>query len=195
MWHIQRWSEDKGIQSPSVVPGLNKAENLYLEFHIQLCGSRCPFRAWKQWPEMHLICVIRKARIPEYINLYNAKTMYNIKIIFSRISVGSKALPWKLGVVVSLLLFLSCNLNVFIHCMLLPAFSGYCTLAIVWWGLTVWPVRVGSCTPPRFVCWILLQELWGPWTSPSTWPSGWYIKNNVYVKCHEKNKIRHSAHM
>lgn len=74
-----------------------KAENLYLEFHIQLCGSRCPFRAWKQWPEMHLICVIRKARIPEYIKLYNTKTMYNIRIIFSRISIESKTLPWKSG--------------------------------------------------------------------------------------------------
>lgn len=62
------------------------------------------------------------------------------------------------------------------------ALPGCCMLATVWWGWTVWPVRAGSSTPSRCVCWIPSQEHWGRWTSPSTWPSGWYSdRRNTYI--------------
>lgn len=72
----------------------------------------------------------------------------------------------------------------------LSTFPGYCMLAIVWWGWTVWPVRAGSCTPQRFVCWILLQELWRPWTSPSIWPSGCYIDKSHLRSSHPIEILR-----
>lgn len=65
--------------------------------------------------------------------------------------------------------------NVHMH-----ALAGCCMLATVWWGWTVWPARAGSSTPSRCVCWIPSQEHWGQWTSPSTWPSGWYTKSHIY---------------
>lgn len=139
--------------------------------HTQLCWIRCPFR---EEPAFEL------CEKQEFLNISNC--MYNIKTIFSRMSVGSKTLPLKSGIWLVYSFVLSCILTFLkwfpqsLFVLLLSTFSGYCTLAIIWWGWTVWPVRAGRCTRPRFVCWTLLQELWGPWTSHSTWPSGWHIK-------------------
>lgn len=61
--------------------------------------------------------------------------------------------------------------------------AGCFMLATVWWGWIVWPVRAGSSTPSRCVCWIPSQEYWGQLTYPSTLPSGWYTdrKTHTYI--------------